>query len=91
MDVWAGTVKLVGGGGQFLIDEPPDRLPVLDEEGHIAGPRTSSTARAAGLPVRALSEARIEKAGVMHAEFADRRIDRRHFGGEVGGDLHFLA
>ena len=27
----------------------------------------------------------------MDAKLADRRVDRRHLGGEVGGDLHFLA
>ena len=27
----------------------------------------------------------------MDAEFADRGVDRRHFGGEIGGNLHFLA
>ena len=27
----------------------------------------------------------------MDAELADRRVDRRHFGGEIGGDLHLLA
>src|SRR5579862_1276309 len=27
----------------------------------------------------------------MDAELADRRIDRRHFGGEIGRDLHALA
>ena len=27
----------------------------------------------------------------MDAELADRGIDRRHFGGEIGGNLHLLA
>ena len=27
----------------------------------------------------------------MDAKLADRRIDRRHLGGEIGRDLHFLA
>ncbi len=27
----------------------------------------------------------------MDAELADRGVDRRHFGGEIGGNLHFFA
>src|SRR5271170_4178803 len=38
-----------------------------------------------------MAKARIEEAGVMNAELADRRIDRRHFGGKIRRDMHPLA
>ena len=38
-----------------------------------------------------VTEARIEKSGIVHAELADEGIERYHFRGIVGWDLHGLG
>jgi len=60
-----------------FIDELCDRLPVLENERHIARADFKNSAR----PTRIRPEARIEKAGIMGAEFTQLRRDRRHFCG----------
>ena len=53
--------------------------------------RTSSTAREPQPAGTGIAETGIEEAGVMHAEFADQRIERHHLGGIVRRHLHRLG
>jgi hypothetical protein len=43
--------------------------------------RTSSTARLPAPAGLAVAETRIEETGIVNAELADQRIERRHLGG----------
>src|SRR3569623_3343864 len=71
----------------FFINETPDDLAMLENEGHFA--RTHLQYRARPLPARAgMTEARIEEACVVNTEFADQRVDRHHFGGVIRRHLH---
>src|SRR6185437_1922906 len=85
----AGAVERVRRAGELLVHEPADRLPVLEQERHVAAAHLENRARRRA-PVQALPEARIEEAGVVNAKFAEGRVDRRHFRREIGGNLHFL-
>src|SRR5271169_6242139 len=84
------AIERVGAIGKFFKDETTDRLTVFEEERHIAAANLEDRS-GAWPPVGAMAEAGVEKAGVMDAKLADRRINRRHLGGEVGRDLHLLA
>ena len=83
----AGAVKLVGTRQHFFVDQPADDLAVFEDERHFARAHFQHRARAepAG---SGIAEAGIEEAGVVHAEFADQRIERHHLGGIVGRHLH---
>ena len=60
---------------------------MLEDERHLA--RAHFQHRARALPAGAgIAETGIEEAGVMHAEFADQRIERHHLGGIVRRHLH---
>src|SRR5208337_1418308 len=84
------AIELVRSAGEFFVHQASDRLAVFQQKRHIAAAHFQDRARG-GPPVPALPEARVEEAGVVNAKLPDRRVDRRHFGGEVGGYLHFLA
>src|SRR5262249_49232090 len=71
------TIKLFGQFGQALVNEPPNLLPVLEHEGDFMAPDLEHGPGACTACSR-MTEAGIEKAGVMHAEFADQRIVRHH-------------
>src|SRR3954449_10274495 len=66
----------------FFVHQAADDLAVLEDEWHLARAHLENRARslAAGAGI---AEAGIEEAGVMHAEFADQRIERHHFGGVI--------
>src|SRR5262249_5578487 len=81
---------LVRRPGQLLVDKTADRLAVLEQERDVAAAHFQYRARRR-LTAFALAEAGIEEPGVVNAELADRRIDRRHFAGEIGPNLHLLA
>src|SRR5215470_8398125 len=83
----AAAVKLIGTGQHFLVDQPADDLAVFQDERHFARADFQHRARtqAAGSGV---TETGIKKSGVMHAEFADQRIEWNHLGGEVRRHLH---
>src|SRR3954451_14516212 len=62
---------------------------MLEDERHLA--RTHFKYGPRALPAGAsIAEARIEKACIMHAEFADQRIERHHLCGIVRRHLHRL-
>src|SRR5271166_5832025 len=84
------AIEFVRRAGEFFVHQAPDRLAVLEQERHVAAANLEHRARGRA-PVRALAEAGIEEAGVMDPKLADRRVDRRHLGGEVRGNLNFLA
>src|SRR5580700_6428485 len=70
----------------LLVDQPPNRLAVLEDERHLARAHFEHGARAA--PAGAgVAEARIEEAGVVHAELAHQRIERHHLGRVIGRHL----
>ncbi len=83
----ARAVELISRVGELFEHQPTDRLAVLEQERDVAGTHLEHGARCRA-SVRSLPEPRIEKAGVMDAELADRRVDRRHLGGEVGPGRH---
>src|SRR3569623_192530 len=83
----AGAVQCVGLRQHLLINEATDDLTVFENEGHLA--RAHLEHRTRSLPARArIAEAGVEEARVMDAEFADQRIERHHFGGEIRRHLH---
>src|SRR5581483_12132880 len=63
-----------------LIDEAPDDLAVLEDEGDLVAADFKHRS-AAGSAGRGMAEAGIEKAGVVDAELADQRVERHHLGG----------
>ena len=69
--------------GHFLKHKTPDHLAILEDEWNFVAADFENRA-GAGMTVRAPAEARIEKARVMHPEFAHGGVDRNHFGGEIG-------
>ena len=71
----------------LLIDQTADDLAVLEDERHLARAHLQHRAGAAAAGAL-VAEARIEEAGVVHAEFADQRIERHHLGGVVRRHLH---
>src|ERR1700691_5925898 len=84
------AIEFVGRDGEFFVHEAPDRLAALEQDRHVAA-ATLEHRRRERAPVRALPESWIEEAGVVDAKLAERRVDRRHLGGEIGRDLHLLA
>src|SRR6202790_1639529 len=83
------AVEGVGPRQHFLVDQAPDDLAVLEDEWHLARAYLQYRARtlAAGAGI---AEARIEEARVMHAEFADQRIERHHLRGVIRRHLDGL-
>src|SRR5262245_33836041 len=60
-----------------LVDETPDDLAVLQDEGHFMAAHFED--RAAARPARRrMAESGVEEAGIMDAELADQRVERRH-------------
>src|SRR4051794_2059513 len=81
------AVHSVGAGQHLLVDEAADDLAVLEDERHFARAHFENGARSQ--PARTgIAEAGIEEARVMHAKFADERIERHHLGGVIRGYLH---
>ncbi len=74
----------------MLIDQPADGLAVPEHERHLVAPHLEHRP-AAGAAGRRMAEAGIEKTRVMDAEFADQRIEGRHFRGIVGRHMHRFA
>src|SRR5213593_4912820 len=76
------AIEGIGAGQHFFVDEAADDLAVLEDERHFAG--TNLQHRARTLPAGAgVAETWIEEARIMHAEFADQRIERHHLSGIV--------
>src|SRR6202171_4729995 len=73
----AAAVKLVRPRQHFLVHQTADDLAVFKNERHFARTHFQyrARARAAGAGI---TKARIEEAGIVHAEFADQRIERHH-------------
>src|SRR3984957_4781648 len=71
----------------FLIDQAADDLAMLENERHFARAhfqhRTRAFAAGAGI-----TEAGIEEARIVHAEFTDQRIERHHLGGIIRRHLN---
>src|SRR5260370_17392012 len=83
------AVHGVGPRQHFLVDQAADDLAVLEDERHLA--RAHFEHRARALPAGAgIAEAGIEESGIVHAEFADQRIERHHLGGIFRRHLHRL-
>src|SRR5690606_24942764 len=76
--------------GHRLIDQPGDGLAVLEQEGRVVGAHLEHPARALAVGLVG-PETGVEKAGVVDAELADRRIDRGHLGRLHDRDLDRLA
>src|SRR5277367_2271889 len=76
------TVHRIGPSQHFFVDQAADDLAVLENERHFARAhfqyRTRTFAAGAGI-----AEAGIEEARIVHAEFADQRIERHHLGGVI--------
>ena len=76
------AVHGVGPRQHFLVDQAADDLAVFEDERHFA--RAHFQHRARALPAGAgIAETGIEEAGIMHAEFADQRIERHHLRGVI--------
>src|SRR6202000_2156262 len=72
------AVHGVGPCQHFFVDQPADNLTVLENERHFT--RAHFEHRARPLPAGArIAETWIEEARIVHAEFADQRIERPHF------------
>src|SRR6267154_977661 len=81
------AVHGVGPRQHFLVYQPADDLAVLEDERHFA--RAHFQHRARALPAGAgIAEAGIEEARIVHAEFADQRVERHHLRGVVRRNLH---
>src|SRR5262245_12460951 len=82
------TVGAIWSGARVEEAQPEEDLTLLDQEGEVVGPhlqhrwRPARAARGFLLP----AEARIEKASVVVAQFAEADVDREHLRREVGGD-----
>jgi len=83
------AIDALGRLGEGLIDQPADDLPVLEDEGHLVAPHLQHGARTLAV-ARRMSEAGVEEAGVMHAEFAHQRVERHHLGGMCRRHPHRL-
>src|SRR5580692_11285500 len=83
----ARAVKLVRPRQHFLVDQAADDLAVLEDERHFARAHFQYRARAQAAGA-GIAKTRIEEAGIVHAEFADQRIERHHLGGIIGRHLH---
>ena len=81
------AVKLPRPRQHLLIDETADDLAVLQDERHFARAHLEHRAGAAAAGAL-VAETRIEEAGIVHAEFADQRIERHHLGGIIRRHLH---
>src|SRR5437867_9836294 len=64
------AVELGGARQHFFVHQAPDCLGVLEDERHLARAHLEHGARAAAAGA-GIAEARVEEAGVMHAELAD--------------------
>src|SRR5580704_7087877 len=73
----AAAVKLVRPRQHFLVDQAADDLAVLEDERHFARAHFQHRARAQAAGA-GIAKTRIEEAGIVHAEFADQRIERHH-------------
>src|SRR5580658_7378829 len=73
----AGAVKLVRPRQHFLVHQAADDLAVLEDERHFARAHFQHGARAQAAGA-GIAKTRIEEAGIVHAEFADQRIERYH-------------
>src|SRR5581483_4709247 len=82
-----GAVKALRTLQHLLVDKASHDLAVFEDERYFARPHFENGARAkpAGAGV---AETRVEEARVMHAKFADQRIERHHFGSVIGRHLH---
>ena len=70
-----------------FVDQPADDLAMFEDEGHLVAAHFEHGA-AAGAAGGGMAEAGIEEAGIVDAEFADQRIERRHFGGVERRHVH---
>ncbi len=82
-------IELIRPRQHVLEDEAADRLPVLQNERHLARAHFQHGARPAPAGP-GIAETGVEEAGVMDAEFADERVERHHLGGVVGRHLDGL-
>src|SRR5579863_5893971 len=71
----------------FLVDEASDDLAVLEDEGYFARAHFEYRARALAAGA-GIAEAGVEESRIMHAEFANQRIERHHLGGVIRRNLH---
>src|SRR3954471_3597598 len=69
------AVQGVGPRQHLLVDQPADDLAVLEDERHLARAHFEHGARALATSA-GIAEAGIEESSVVHAEFADQRIER---------------
>ena len=81
------AVHRIGPRQHFLVDQPADDLAVFENERQLARAHFQHRARALSAGA-GIAEAGIEKSRVVHAEFADQRIERHHLGGIVRRHLH---
>src|SRR5258706_9257576 len=81
------AVHGIGPRQHFLIHQTADDLAVLEDERYFARAHFQDSAGA--LPAgTGIAEAGIEEAGIVHAEFADQRIERYHLGGVIRRHLN---
>jgi hypothetical protein len=85
-----GAVERLRPRQHVLVDQPADDLPVLQDERHLVTAHFQHRA-AADAARGGMAEARIEEAGIVDAELADQRIERRHLGGVERRHVHGLA
>ena len=67
----ARAIEFVRHLGERLINQPADDLTIFDQIGHVMGAHLQHRPAAAAAG-RVMTEARVEKAGVMDPEFATR-------------------
>src|SRR5262249_49923378 len=83
----AHAIERVGPRQHPLEYQAADDLAVLQDERHLA--RTHLQHRAGTLPTRTgVAKTGVEEARIVHAEFADQRIEWHHLGRVVGRHLH---
>lgn len=78
-----GTIQRFGPLGHTLVNQPPDDLAVLQDEGCLVAAHFQhpATARAPG---GGMAETGIEEPGVMNAEFTRAIAQKGNFGGVIG-------
>src|SRR5512140_2633434 len=83
------AVERVGPRHHVLVDKPADNLAIFENEWHFARAYFENRARSCSAGT-GIAEARIEEACIVHAEFADQRIERHHLGRVIWRHLHRL-
>src|SRR5258705_3153915 len=83
------AVHGLGPRQHFFVNQTADDLAMLEDERHFARAHFQHRARALSAGA-GIAKAGIEEAGIVHAEFADQRIERHHLGGVVRRHLHRL-